>query len=194
MMRKRSVGLKKEVSMHARILAALFLALLVPAASSMAGSDTPLPRPAFHEELTQVWDDTASQLHALGSRRREHFMKRETGDDRPLITFMLRHREELRLSSEQVRSLERLRNDFQRESIRREADLRIAETDLTNLLDAEAVELGQVEAKVREIEGLRADLRLARIRTIEEGKAQLSSEQRKKLQALLAEPRYSRLR
>jgi Spy/CpxP family protein refolding chaperone len=107
---------------------------------------------------------------------------------------MLRHRGELELSQEQIRTLERLRNDFQREAIRREADLRIAETDLTNLLDAEAVELGQVEAKVREIERLRADLRLARIRTIEEGKAQLSSEQRKKLQALLAEPRYTHLR
>jgi len=180
--------------MHARILAALFLALLVPAASSMAGSDTPLPRSVLHEELTQAWDELAGRLHGLGSRWREHFIQRETGSDRPLITFMLRHRGELELSQEQIRTLERLRNDFQREAIRREADLRIAETDLTNLLDAEAVELGQVEAKVREIERLRADLRLARIRTIEEGKAQLSSEQRKKLQALLAEPRYTHLR
>jgi Spy/CpxP family protein refolding chaperone len=46
-----------------------------------------------------------------------------------------------------------------------------------------------VEAKVREAERLRADMRIARIRTIEQGRTQLTAEQREKLRALLAEPR-----
>ena len=44
--------------------------------------------------------------------------------------------------------------------------------ELTTLLDADAADLQQVEAKLRAIERLRADLRLARIRTIKQGKAQ----------------------
>ena len=107
---------------------------------------------------------------------------------------MLRYKDELGLSADQVQSLERLRADFQREAILRDADLRIAEMDLTTLLEREPVDLGQVEAKLREIERLRGDLRLARIRTIEQGKAQLSPEQRGKLRALLAEPGPTRPR
>ena len=84
--------------------------------------------------------------------------------------------------------LERLRGDFQREAVKRDADQRVAEMDLAALLAVDPVDVGEVEAKVREIERLRADQRLARIRTIEQGKAQLSREQRAKLGGLLAEP------
>ena len=63
--------------------------------------------------------------------------------------------------------------------------------ELAALLRAD---LAQVEAKLREIERLRLDLRLARIRTIEQGKAQLTPEQRAKLRSLLADPPYPRTR
>jgi Spy/CpxP family protein refolding chaperone len=107
---------------------------------------------------------------------------------------MLRHRDELGLSPSQVQSLERLRSDFQQEATRYDTDLRTVESDLAALLNADPTDLARLEAKVREIERLRADLRLARVRTIEQGKAQLTSEQRSKLRALLAEPRTPRPR
>jgi Spy/CpxP family protein refolding chaperone len=59
--------------------------------------------------------------------------------------------------------------------------------DLNGLLAAEKIDMPKVEAKVREIERLRTDFRLARIRTIHKGKEVLNAEQRKKLQELLAE-------
>jgi Spy/CpxP family protein refolding chaperone len=105
---------------------------------------------------------------------------------------MLSHRDKLGLSADQVRQLERLRSDYEKESIRKDADLRIAEMDLQTLLDSPAVDMGKVESKVREIEKLRADLRLARIRAVEKGKEQLTSEQRQKLQELLGEPGAAR--
>jgi Spy/CpxP family protein refolding chaperone len=101
--------------------------------------------------------------------------------------MIIRNREKLGLSSEQVRNLERLRNDFERESIRKEADIRVAKMDLDDLLAAQPVDMTRVEAKVREIERLRADLRFARIRTVQKGKEQLSADQRKKLEELLSE-------
>ena len=73
--------------------------------------------------------------------------------------------------------------------MKRDADLRVAEMDLETLRRADPVDLARVEAKVREIERARADLRVARIRTIEQGKAQLTAEQREKLRMLAAEPR-----
>ena len=165
------------------------LALGIPAGAEPAG-----PSPVAHEELARTLDELAGQLHGMGARWRDHFTPRELRGERPLITLMLRHRDELGLSPDQVQSLERLRTDFQREAIRRDADLRIAEMELATLLDADPVDLAKAETKLREIERLRTDLRLARIRTLEQGKAQLSPEQRAKLRTLLTEPRAPHLR
>ena len=53
--------------------------------------------------------------------------------------------------------------------------------------------MAKVEAKVREIERLRTDLRIARIRTIQKGKEVLTADQRKRLQELLAEQQIAGL-
>ena len=98
---------------------------------------------------------------------------------------MLDHRSELGLAPEQVSRLEALRGEFARDAIRRDADIRIAEMDLVALLDREPPDLAQVEAKVREVAQLRAELRIARLRAIEQGKTLLTAEQRTRLQALL---------
>jgi Spy/CpxP family protein refolding chaperone len=61
------------------------------------------------------------------------------------------------------------------------------------LLEAQPVDMTKAEAKVREIERIRGDLRLARIRSIEKGKAQLTAEQRRKLQELQADQNFAGL-
>ena len=167
----------------------LLLLLLAPVLPVVA-SESPAATPAAHEELGRTFDDLAVQLQGLGTRLREHFAARDPHVARPVITLMLRNRNELGLSPAQVETLERLRADFQREAIRRDADLRIAVMDLAALLEKDPVDLGPVEAKLREVERLRVDLRLARIRAIEQGKAQLTAEQRAKLRTLLAEPEH----
>jgi Spy/CpxP family protein refolding chaperone len=96
----------------------------------------------------------------------------------PLITRALAQREQLGLSDDQVRALEAARSDF---ADRRQAEIEAAEGGLSGLLRESTIDLAQVEAKVREIATLRADLRLARIKTLEKGKALLTPEQRKKL-------------
>ena len=116
----------------------------------------------------------------------------------PLIGMMLHHRAELGLSAGQVEGLENLRGDFMREAIRRQADQRIARLDLMALLrrdptdPAKAVDMAKVEGKIREIERMRADLQVARIKAIEAGKALLTPDQRGKLAGLLAQPRWPR--
>ena len=151
--------------------------------------DSAAPRPAAHEEMSRALEELTTQMRGLGARWREHFAVGEArGPERPLISLMLGYRQELGLSGQQVEALERLRADFQREGIRREADIRVAEMDLTGLLRGTGpVDLVQAEGKVREVERLRADLRVARLRVIEQGKAQLSAEQREKLASLLAD-------
>ena len=151
-------------------------------------------KPVMDQQFAQGLDDFGRELREWFGRWGEYFgsgtMKSE---ERPLIAFILRNREKLDLSAAQVRNLEQLRNDFQKESIRKDADLRVAEMDLNGLLGADKVDMAKVEAKVREIERLRTDLRIARIRTIQKGKEQLTADQRKKLQELLAEQQIAGL-
>ena len=66
-------------------------------------------------------------------------------------------------------------------------ELEAAEGELASLLKHDGPAARQVEGKVRAIEKLRGDLRLERIRTIAEGRAALTPEQRTKLDQLAAE-------
>lgn len=147
---------------------------------------------AVPDDLADAWERMQRALTEWGGRMRERFGGRETREDRPLITLMLNNKERLGLSAEQVKKLEQLRDNFQKQSIRNDADLRVIEIDIVALLDHEPVEMAKVDGKVREAEKLRADLRIARIRAIEQAKGVLNAEQKKKLQEITAESRPPR--
>jgi Spy/CpxP family protein refolding chaperone len=85
-----------------------------------------------------------------------------------------------------VKTLEGLVERFRKDAEARLVEIEAAERELAGLVRQEGPDLGQVEAKVRTIEKLRADLRIARIKTIAEGRAALTAEQRKKLEEFVA--------
>jgi Heavy-metal resistance len=169
-------------------LAALAIASLVAGAAA--------PALAFHEEAGKTVGDVVDQFRGLATQLGQHLRVPGLGTpgwppaptaavERPLISLMLDHKDELALTPDQTTRLETLRQDFTRESIRRDADIRIAEMDLAALLEQPSLDMAKVEGKVRELAKLRADLRIERIRTVEQGRALLTPEQRTKLQALL---------
>ncbi len=177
----------KRASIVFGIISGLFFWGIQP-----VNSQTVVPRPGFYEELGQALDSLTQEIQDWGGRWAGRFAWNEPLSERPLITLMLRYQDELSLTSEQVRTLRQLRADFERESIRKDADLRITQRDLDALLDADRMDLAQVESKIREIERLRADLHIARVRTIEKGKAELSPEQLAKFQTFIGERRRPR--
>jgi Spy/CpxP family protein refolding chaperone len=99
----------------------------------------------------------------------------------------LRYRQELGLSTQQVDSLRKIGMDARRAAVQRGADRKMATLDLMALRMGNPVDMGKVEAKVREIEKLRGDGQIARIRANEQTKALLTAEQRDKLKGLVAE-------
>ena len=105
---------------------------------------------------------------------------------RSIVFMALRNQKELGLSPQQVSSLQQLGMDAGRASIKRRADGQLAKLDLFALMRAEPVDMAKVEAKIREIERLKADGAIARIRTNEAAKAQLTPDQREKLKTLRA--------
>jgi Spy/CpxP family protein refolding chaperone len=110
-----------------------------------------------------------------------------------LAGLALRHRQELALTPAQVDNLRKLGTDAQRDAIKRQADRRLAELDLRTMMMPDPADankprdLSKIESKVREIEKLRADGRVARIRTMEQSRQVLTPEQRDKLRALLTQ-------
>lgn len=137
----------------------------------------------LQQELQQVLLELAETVREAGNQWRQALRLDPSLADTPL-SFMLEHRNALELSAEQVEALEKLRSRFERAAIRREAEIKVARMELDELLDVDTVDLEKAEEKVRQVEQLRGDEKLSRIRTVEAAKAVLRPEQREKLAAL----------
>jgi hypothetical protein len=144
------------------------------------GVESERPKSSVPEDLADAWERLQRALQDWTGQFRERFGSRDSREDRPVISLILNYKDYLRLSGEQVRKLEQLRDNFQRQSIRTEADMKILDLDIAALLDNPNVDMPKAEQKIREVEKLRADLRIARVRAVEQAKALLTTEQRKK--------------
>ena len=180
-----------ELSMRRFIVLGSLAGFLIIAAPVYGAEPNP-SRPPIPEELVDAWERFQRALQDWGGRLWERIGTRGAREERPLISQMLSNKEYLQLTAEQVRKLEQLRDTFQRQSIRVDADLKIIEMDIVALLENDPVEVAKVEQKIREGEKLRADIRIARIRVIEQAKTLLNAEQKKKLQELDAQARAPR--
>src|SRR2546422_594558 len=160
---------------------ALVLGLTLPVAAA-----PPDMAPTAHPQVGRSMDHSAmqGQRHFGGWQR--HMRHGHSRHGRSVIGIALRHRQELSLTPQQVDTLKKLGMDSRRAAIRAAADRRVAQLDLVSLRQTDPLDMGRVEAKVREIERLRADSGLAAIRTDEQAKAQLTQEQREKLKGLAA--------
>jgi Spy/CpxP family protein refolding chaperone len=161
---------------------ALVLGLTMPVAAA-----PPDIAATAHPQVGRSMDRSAMQgQRHFGGWQRHMRQGRHSRRGRSVIGFALRHRQELSLTPQQVETLKKLGMDSRRAAIRAAADRKVAQLDLMSLRQSDPVDMSRVEAKVREIERLRADSRLAAIRTDEQAKAQLTPEQREKLKGLAA--------
>ncbi len=165
---------------------ALMLGLTVPVAA-----DPPDMAPAAEEGMGSGGHHPGMQTagHRGGWQRNMGPSQQgySHGRQRPsFVGMVLRNQQQLGLSTQQVDSLRKLGMDARRAEIRRSADRQIAQLDLMSLRWSDPVDMGKVEAKVREIEKLKGDGQIAAFRTADAAKAQLTPEQREKLKALFA--------
>ena len=100
---------------------------------------------------------------------------------RPLVSIALRNHEELKLTDDQVKRLKDIRDAFSKKAVKERADMKARGIDLRRALDAEKLDLADVEKKMREISKMRVDLRIARLKAIQEGKSVLNDDQQKQL-------------
>jgi Spy/CpxP family protein refolding chaperone len=162
----------------------LVLSSVIPAHSGMMGQ-RPMGQSEGAAESSPGGMMGQGGIGMMGQQmmRGMHGMPEEMRMSRPSqLVRMLKA--ELGLSDEQEKQLTHLFSQAMKTRIKQRADLRIAELELGELLEADPVDMGQVEGQMKAIEGLRTTLRLSLIKSHEEAKGILTPEQRQKLARL----------
>ncbi len=103
----------------------------------------------------------------------------------PLITLALNHKDELKLTGEQVSNLENIRSQYQAQVTPTFQQVRAIEKEIATLMRQTPADLIQVKAKIQEAEKYRSELRYLRLEALENGKSVLTQEQRDQLKTLL---------
>ena len=137
------------------------------------------PAPNFPQVIEKMMEDA----HFMGPRHRGRRGMRGPlpYSARPLVSISLRYHEELKLTDDQVKRLKDIRDAFSKKAVKERAEMKSRRIDLKRALDIEKVDLADVEKKIREVSNMRADLRIARLKAIQEGKSVLNAEQQKQL-------------
>jgi len=99
------------------------------------------------------------------------------------LRHLLRHHKEIGLTDDQVTKLKTIQLELDRTRIKTEADIQIAERELTALLEDEKTDPAAIEAKVKQSASLQVGLRMTAIKAKREATALLTPEQRAKEKA-----------
>lgn len=91
----------------------------------------------------------------------------------------------LNIDKNRMDAIREIEGKVLKDGIRKRAELQIASIELGELLGKDSVEMGAVEAKLKQIAALRTDMQFSRIKAIEEIKGKLTSEERKKLKEFI---------
>lgn len=127
--------------------------------------------------------------------KHEKGMMRENGsrdEDVGNVKRYLNSRQELNLTDDQVKTLEKIRNDFKRDAIKRQADMKLARMDLQETMRKEKPNFASSRAKIKQISELQLATKLAMIDAMEKGFNTLTSEQQDKLPQLKKERKENR--
>jgi Spy/CpxP family protein refolding chaperone len=120
-------------------------------------------------------DDIKPMMHQARDYEKR-FMEGMPAAEHP----MWRHLMGLRLDGKQKEAIREIRSRVMKEIIKKKADMQIARIELKDLLDKDPVDMNAVEAKLKQVEAGRTEIRLSLIKAKEEVKSKLTPKQRKK--------------
>ena len=91
--------------------------------------------------------------------------------------------EQLDLAQDQKAAIKDIQVNTQKDMIRKRSDLQVAMVELQELLAKDAVDMKSVEAKLKQIEGLRTAVHLTMIKEQEAIKAKLTADQKSRMRS-----------
>jgi Spy/CpxP family protein refolding chaperone len=99
-----------------------------------------------------------------------------------MVEMMIKH---LELDAKQASAFKAAHLKMKKESIQKKAELQIAVLELGELSSNEPVDMKAAEAKIRQIESLRSDMKILHLRTHEQVKGMLTPAQKIKLESIM---------
>jgi Spy/CpxP family protein refolding chaperone len=99
-----------------------------------------------------------------------------------MMDMMIKH---LELDAKQASAFKATHLKMKKESIQKKAELQIAELELGELRSSDPVDMKAAEAKIRQVESLRSDMKILHLRTHEQVKGMLTPEQKIKLESFM---------
>lgn len=97
---------------------------------------------------------------------------------------LMKHVMALGLDEKQKETVQAIHFRWKKDSIRKKAEIAVAEMELKEILSKDPVDVKAAEQKIRQVETLKADMHIAHLKTHEEVKATLTPEQKKKLRSM----------
>lgn len=91
----------------------------------------------------------------------------------------------LGLDEKQKEALRDIRLRTMKETVKKKADLKLAKIELMQILSKDPIDMAAVGAAVKKIEGLKADMKMTRIKEFEEIKSNLNAEQKKQFTSVV---------
>lgn len=103
------------------------------------------------------------------------------GADHP----MWKHLMGIGLDEKQQEAIKEIKGRLMKDTIKKRADEHIAGIEMKELLDKDPVDMKAVEAKLKQREAIETDIHLSHIKAMEEVKAKLTPDQRKKMKEMM---------
>lgn len=97
------------------------------------------------------------------------------------IKMYLKLKEELELTDEQQKSLEQIKSDYLKDSIKRDAEIKIIGVDLAENLDKDVSDFEAARSNIKKISAIQLDSKLAAIDVNEKAHKVLTEKQKEKL-------------
>ena len=91
----------------------------------------------------------------------------------------------LNLDERQKMAIDAIKSRVMKDTIRRMADIQIAQIELRDMIKQDPMDMMAVEAKAKQIATMKSDFTISHLRALEEIKKTLTPEQRKKLMSML---------
>lgn len=92
-------------------------------------------------------------------------------------------KEDLKLTPDQTAKLKPIHAEYRKATIRKSAEIKVANLELEELLDAKKIDFAKVEKQAKAVEALKTDLLLYRIKTLQKIQGVLTAEQFEKYRA-----------
>ena len=108
--------------------------------------------------------------------------------------ILLKLKEKINLTKDQVITIEKMRDSHQESTIRRIADIKVLELKVGSYMEKEKINRGKLEKMLRQVAAMKTDLTVANINYLLDLRDLLTPEQIKKIESIKGEMRRMRMK